>query len=129
MEETIRSNDLILNAEKVCKSIRVYRKLLKRSNDEDWHSDLQTAITERKWGKIIYWEPCRLQHSKEDFEVRPGVYRWYFLTAPKKVLEEGTYLEFKKARLKAYKRGEKKADEDLRKALKVFRKYNKTWWD
>ena len=121
MEETIRKNNLIQDVDIVCKRIRVCRKLLKRSQDEDWHYTIQMKPVELKWGEPIFWSPCTLTHGKD--------HAHKLLIGPSKALRQGKIKEYNQEYVKALRKINRKRDRDLRVGLKIFQKYCETWWD
>lgn len=133
MEQTILDNDLIEGADRIAKEIRVCRKLLKRSQNDDWHAELQDKILERRWGKCVWWVPSKFFHDKKEFQVKTSsgrlLTRSYLLPAPYDVLRNGKYPEFFKEFKKKHTLSEKKASRDLRIALKILQKYYQGWWD
>ena len=135
MEETIRNNDLIEEADQVCKSIRVCHKLLSRATNENWHNDLQSKILERTWGQDISWEPAHWKYDKNDKIFSAGsigkikLRKWMHVSMPEDVMKNGTYPKYKKEWIKAMRKADNKQQRDLRVALKIIEKDLNSWWD
>lgn len=132
--KTITDNNFIVEEEqeRICKITRVFCKLLRRSQNSEWHYYLQIKILERYWGSIIHWNPSSFDKEKlvcRNKEGKAIAYKYRSIIAPEEVIKADLYSIFHREYFEAFEKMDKKSHKDLQKALKILELYIYELWD